>query len=324
MNALVLGGSGLIGNAIVREFVSRGHRVIAVGRASEPPANLTELDVDYVSADLDSTGLPEDRLEGVGVVVDAAAPYALQMFGRDADRGSVERAERRTEHLLRSLHGRNLRFVYIGTSTKPRRSMPLFGIQNDWARRVHPYFAIKDLVDARIADAAARGLRALTIRPTFCVGPWDIKPRDKCWIPALIEGKVLITPEHRLNVVDTRDVAKVLVSAIETGYSASELAVVGHNTTVDGLFSLVCESAAVERPMFKAPAALGVLPSLWLEAALAAAGRESPLPSILPILICEQDWLQPGTAQRELGGAPRALAETVNDAVAWYRRIGYV
>jgi dihydroflavonol-4-reductase len=324
LNALVLGGSGLIGNAIVRELVAHGHRVTAVGRAREPPANLAGLDVAYLSADLDATGLPEDRLESVGVVVDAAAPYALQMFDRGGERSSVERAERRTEHLLRSLHGRSLRFVYVGTSIRPRRSVPLFGVQNDWARRVHPYFAIKDRVDARVAEAAARGLSTITIRPTFCVGPWDVKPRDKCWIPALIDGQVLITPEHRLNVVDTRDVAKVLVSAVETGYSERELTVVGHNTTVDGLFSLVCESAAVARPMFKAPAALGVLPSMWLEAALAAAGRESPLPSILPILICEQDWVQPGTAQSELGGARRALADTINDAVAWYRRIGYV
>ena len=322
MKALVLGGSGLIGNAIGRELVARGHRVVAVGRASEPPANLTGLDVGYLSADLSSTGLSEDQLGGVELIVDAAAPYALQMFGGDRD--SVARAERRTERLLGGLRGRDVQLAYIGTSIKPRRPAALFGIQNDLARRVHPYFAIKALVDARVAQASADGLRAITIRPTFCVGPWDMKPRDKCWIPALIGGQVLVTPEHRLNVVDTRDVARVLVSAVETGYSGSELTVSGHNTTVDGLFALVCESAGAARPMFKAPAALGILPSIWLEAAWSAAGRESPLPSILPILICEQEWLEPDAAQRELGGAPRPLADTVKDALAWYRRIGYV
>ena len=283
--------------------------------------NLFGLDVDYLSTDLSSAGLPEDRLENVGLVIDAAAPYALQMFGGDRD--SLERAERRTERLLGSLRGRDVQFVYVGTSTRPRDATPL-GIQNDWARRVHPYFAIKELVDARVADARARGLRTLTIRPTFCVGPWDVKPRDKCWIPALIDGQVLVTPEHRLNVVDTRDVARLLVGAVENGYAGSELTIVGSNTTVDGLFTLVCESAAAVRPAFKAPAALGILPSIWLEAAWSAAGRPSPLPSILPILICEQEWLQPDAAQRELGDDPVPLADTVEDAVAWYRRIGYV
>ena len=52
MRALVLGGSGLIGNAIVRELVARGYQVTAVGRRPAPAANLAELDVDYVSADL--------------------------------------------------------------------------------------------------------------------------------------------------------------------------------------------------------------------------------------------------------------------------------
>ena len=322
MKALVLGGSGLIGNAIVRELVARGHRVTAIGRASNRPANLTDLDVDYASVDLSSTGLSADQLEGVELIVDAAAPYALQMLGGDRD--ATERAARRTERLLGSLRGRDIQLAYIGTSLEPRRPGALFGIQNDWARRAHPYFAIKELVDARVAEASAQGLRTVTIRPTFCVGPWDVKPRDKCWIPALIGGQVLVTPEHRLNVVDTRDVARALVGAVENRYSGSELTVAGHNTTVDGLFALVCESAGAARPMFKAPAALGILPSIWLEAAWSAAGRESPLPSILPILICEQEWLEPNAAQRELAGAPRPLGNTVDDAVAWYQRIGYV
>jgi nucleoside-diphosphate-sugar epimerase len=323
VNALVLGASGLIGNAIVRELGARGHRVTAVSRRAEPPANLAGLDVTYVRGDLEST-LPSEWLANQEIVVDAAAPYALDLFAGNG-RGAVEHAAARTDRLLAALRGRDLGFVYIGTlTTRQRSGRGFFDVQSEWARRIHPYFAIKELVEAKIADADAHGLHAIIVRPTVCIGPWDVKAREQCWMPALIDGRFAITPQHRVNLIDTRDVAKNVAGAIQHGYYGRPLTVAGHNTTVDALFSLVCESAAVTRPLWKMPAAFGVLPALWGELAWGAVGRKSPLPALLPMLICEQEWSEPGAEQRELGGAPRPLLDTVRDTLAWYRRIGYI
>jgi nucleoside-diphosphate-sugar epimerase len=323
VNALVLGASGLIGNAIVRELAAQGHRVTGVSRRAEVPANLAGLDVTYVRGDLESD-MPDNWLANQEIVVDAAAPYTLDLFAGHAA-GAVEHAAVRTDRLLAALRGRDLGFVYVGTLTARKRSVAgLLSVQNEWARRVHPYFAIKELVEAKIADAAALGLRTIVVRPTACIGPWDIKAREQCWIPALIDGKISITPQHRVNVIDTRDVAKSVAGAVHRGCYGRPLTLAGHNTTVEDLFSLVCESAAVARPLWKMPAALGVLPSLWAELAWATVGRKSPLPALLPMLICEQEWAEPEAAQRELGGALRPLLDTIRDTLGWYRRIGYV
>jgi len=324
MRALVLGGSGLIGNAIVRELVARGYQVTAVGRRPAPAANLAELDVDYVSADLDADVALRERFAAQQLVVDAAAPYPLHLFARTVERASSENAIRRTERLLEALKDLDVRFAYIGTSTTRRPAEPrtLLGLQSAFVQRIHPYFAIKEALETSVLEAATKGLRAVVVRPTVCLGPWDIKPRELCWIPALIEGRILVTPQQRLNVIDTRDLAKIVVTALEHERYGAPIPVTGHNTTVEKLFALVCEEAAIAPPVWKVPATLSVLPSLWAEFAWAAISRASPIPSLVPMLLSQQDWIEATPEQTKLG-APRELEETIRDAVSWYRRISY-
>ena len=163
----------------------------------------------------------------------------------------------------------------------------------------------------------------MIVRPTVCLGPWDIKPRELCWIPALIEGRILVTPQQRLNVIDTRDLANTVVTALEHEYDGSPIAATGHNTTVEKLFALVCEEAGIAPPVWKIPATLSVLPSLWAELAWAAVSRPSPIPSLVPLLLSQQDWIDAPEGQTEIGTLPRPLHETTGDAVRWYRSIGY-
>ena len=48
MKALVLGGSGHIGSAVVRELLRRGYEVGATGRRTPAPANISRLPFAYL------------------------------------------------------------------------------------------------------------------------------------------------------------------------------------------------------------------------------------------------------------------------------------
>ncbi len=312
MRALVLGGSGLIGNAIVRELVARGYQVTAVGRRPAPATNLAELDVDYVSADLDTNVSLRERFATQQLVVDAAAPYPLHLFARTVERAPSESVVRRTERLLEALKDLDVRFAYIGTSTTRRPAEPrtLVGMQSAFVHRIHPYFAIKEAIEARVSEAAANGLRAVIVRPTVCLGPWDVKPRELCWIPALIAGRILVTPQQRLNVIDTRDLAKTVVTALEHERYGSPIVATGHNTTVEKLFELVCEQAGDR--------ATRVEGSRHLERAASRYGRNSrgprsaaPRRSPLSCRCCSAS--RTGSMQLPSGGTRTATARTKRD-----------
>jgi dihydroflavonol-4-reductase len=124
--------------------------------------------------------------------------------------------------------------------------------------------------------------------------------------------------QHRVNVVDTRDVADALLRALRSGTYGADIRVRGHNTSVVDLFALVCELAGVRAPRLSIPAEAGILPSLWAELGWALLGQPSPLPSLVTMLLCEQQW-EPAESAHPL----RPLTETARAAIDWYRKLGY-
>jgi dihydroflavonol-4-reductase len=318
VRVLVLGGAGLIGNAIVRSLAANGYRVTTVGRRTTRPLNLVGVDVDYAAADVADTAKLDALVVDHEVVVDAAAPYALNLFHATttAERHPVEHAATRTSGLLNSVRGHGAALVYVGTPRSLADSAS--AARSRLIHKLQPYFEIKTRIEQQVLEAASKGLRTIFLRPSASFGPWDIKPRAQCWVPALLRGEIPVVLQHRVNVVDTRDVADSLVSALRAAEYGSDIRVSGHNTSVADLFALVCELGEVRPPRWSVPAAAGILPTLWAELGWALLGQPSPLPSLIPMLLCEQEW-EAAEPARTL----RPLSETARAAVDWYRRLGY-
>ena len=241
MRVVVLGASGHIGSAIVREFAHRGHEVSGTGRTRAIPKNLQGVDFRYCPGDLDNSGHLEQLLSGIELVVDAAAPYSLNLFTRENDAQNLpfDYAERRTERLLGGILKNQAALVYVSSSvTEPKKdARSLAALQSKAIRRFYPYFRIKKYIEARITEAAADGLRAAIVRPTSCIGPWDARPREMCWIPKLLCREIPATLRHRINVVDTRDLAATIASAAEQETYGRTVTASGHNTTTDELMA---------------------------------------------------------------------------------------
>lgn len=327
MRIVVLGASGHIGSAIVRELVARGHSVSGASRAAAIPANLQGLDFRYCRGDIDADGQLDNWIAGRDVVVDAAAPYSLNLLAGTtaAEKRPMEHAAGRTDRLIRCLLKHKAQLIYISSSlTDPAvEPMSLSALQSKVVRTIYPYFKIKRLIEDRIRPAADKGLKAVIFRPTSCIGPWDVKPRELCWVPKLLCGEIPATLRHKINVIDTRDLAAAVAASLENAPLGEVISVSGHNTTTEDLLAQLCESGGVAAPQWKIPAAISIPPLLWIEVMWAAVGRPSPLPSLIPTLLCEQRWVRPSVAQEKLGVPLRSLAVSARDTVAWYRALGY-
>jgi dihydroflavonol-4-reductase len=323
--ALVLGGAGQIGNAVTRALVTDGFDVSVVGRRPLPPANVAPLSIAYLAGDIDNAGQLDHWVAEHDVVVDAAAPYALNLFHRrsSAELDPSEHARRRTAALIASLRRHRRTLLYIGTLARPPEHTPSGPRWLRLGSRLQPYFRVKAIIESALQQAAAEGLSLMVIKPSACLGPWDVRPRFQCWVPAVLAGQVPLTLDHRVNVVDTRDVARAAVAALGARKLGDEIHVVGHNTTVRELFGLVCAVGGAAEPAWSIPAAYAVLPALWAELGSSLLDQPSALPSLVVMLLCQQQWLEVGATQRELGAAPRPLLDTVRDAIAWYRTMRY-
>jgi dihydroflavonol-4-reductase len=307
---LVLGGTGHLGAAIVHEALARGHVVSVASRREQLPASLAGLAVEHLRLDIDDRAGLLRAVEGHGLVIDAAAPYPLH-----AETGVVERAVARMRAVIRAVASVGARFAYVSSFvTLPGHR----GIGARAIRALHPYFAVKQAMEDELARASAAGLRAVIVNPTACLGPWDSKPRELAIIPLLLAQRLPATVATTINVVDVRDVAHGLLAAVERECFGQPIALSGHNLPADQLAARVCALAEVPAPGARVPLWPTILGALWVDAAHAVLGRESPYPALSVLLIGVSEALEVGEVQRQLGAAPRPLDETLRDAIAWH------
>ena len=319
MKVLVLGGTGHIGNAIVRELLERGYEVTAAYRRHGPRLNLEGLPIHRWAGDQFAPGQLDEWVDGHDIVIDAAAPYSANLF----DRGEYD-AERRMCELLDAMLLRDCRFGYVSSFTtlkQPTEKMEDWGAR--LAMRMHPYFALKQRSENLVMAAVRDGLRAVIVNPTMCLGPWDTHDRELCLIPRLLSGEVPGAVRQILNVLDVREVAQGMVSALEAELYGRPMLMSGQNISAQNLFSWICELAGVEMPPLTASISVTAFASLALEAVVGIADSNSPIKSLAPILMYQHEWMPPCAAFQELGITVRPLYETLQDSIDWYRSINY-
>jgi dihydroflavonol-4-reductase len=216
--ALVIGASGHLGNAIVRALLEFKYEVTACSRRRVLPPNLSGLPIHYAPGDTETSGQLDKWIVGHDLVVDAAAPYPLDVFSpvNTASNDPIAYSERRTRQLLSAVSRHSARLVYVGsfvTHVHPDTDAQRF--QHQMMRWAHPYFQVKQLIEAQILETARRGVPIVIANPTYCLGPWDMRDRQLCTIPLLLTGEIPAAITQVLNVVDVRDVAAGIVAALD-------------------------------------------------------------------------------------------------------------
>jgi dihydroflavonol-4-reductase len=310
----------------VRALLERKYQVTACGRRSAVPANLSDLPVRYTSGDADTSGQLDKWIEGHDLVVDAAAPYPLNVFSPVSEAGNdpVAHAERRTRRLLDAIFRHKARLAYVGsfvTLVRPRTNAQRF--QLHLMRLAHPYFEVKELIESQMIEAGRRGLSVVIANPTYCQGPWDLHDRLLCTIPPLLRGEIPASINQMLNVIDVRDVAAGIVAALDSERYGEPIQMSGHDISTHEFYSVICELGGVQPPKISTSTSLSLAGAYALELMLGTIGERTLLPAGGMMMATLFDYMVPGRQLEELGVAPRPLSETIVDAIKWYRQVGY-
>jgi len=319
VKALVLGATGRIGNAIVRELLHHGAAVTAVSRHAAPADNLADLAVDYRAGDADRPGQIEAWVAGHDLVVDAAAPYHLWLFEDEPAAERLAKAGARLPVLLTCVVRHGVALAFIGSFASTPRVRPLFGrAQASVLRLLHPYFELKRRMEDAIGRAVRDGGRAMIVSPTFCIGPGDIADPARAFIPMVVKGTIPATNAHAMNVIDVRDVAALVVAAVAADAFGGRIPVVGHNCTLDMLVDLIARATGAPRPRWHVPSSLAAAAAYANEVVNASGVRDADHPSLGMLLMLEQTWESPSAQQRRLGVPLRPLSRSIADALDWY------
>ncbi len=319
---LVTGATGLVGNNVVRQLLSRGWSVRVLARDGADPRPLAGLDVEIFRGDIRRPETLSSACSGVGAVIHAAGYVHLGRTGLDLQRAinvegtrNVARTARQAgangSHLLVRRGGNR-----AGRSARPMKTRPA-------DPRGCTYAISKREAEQAVHDEIGRGLDAVIVNPGFMLGPWDWKPSSGRMLLEVARGRGLLAPRGSFSVCDVRDVASGIISAAERGARGRRYLMAGENTTYLAAWRLFARLTGGRRPWMTAGPAMLFLAGRGGDLAARLSGRESDINSAAIAYARLPKNYTSRRAREELGYASRPLEETVRDAWTWFQDNGY-
>lgn len=325
MQALVTGGTGFIGSAVVRELLRDGVRVVCLVRPNSDLRNLVGLDVTLVQGDLNAPDSLRAALQGCQQLYHVAAYYSTRpedapLMQRINVEGSLNVLQAAAEAgLTRIVHTST-----IGTIGRPKsRRLPTEeDLFDDWDR-ASPYARSKLEAEAIAMRLASQGAPIVVVNPCAPVGARDIKPSSTgARIIAYLQGRVPSFSPGGINFIGVEDVARGHLLAAQKG-RPGERYILGHaqgNLTRDGFYALMQRVSGVGPPEQRTALGLGRVRRVlreWLQGnTLSPNERLDYRPAALTA--------DPTRAIRELGLPQTPLEVAFRQAIIWFRANGYV
>jgi nucleoside-diphosphate-sugar epimerase len=306
--AFVTGGSGFIGQALLRRLASEGWKVRALARSDSSAAKVAEAGAESVRGDLADVESMRAGAQGCGVAFHSAAKLGASGDRDEFVRGNVAG----TVNALVACGAAGVRrFVHVGTEAALIAGEPLIDADETWPLRPDSsahYSATKAMAEQRVRRAAGNGFETVVIRPRLVWGPGDttllphlvqaMESGRFAWIGG---GGHLTATTHVDNVIEG------LLLGAERGRSGQAYFVTdGDPVQFREFITRLVATRGIEAPDRDVPAAVagavaGVAEKLW--SALPLPG-DPPATRLAVWLSSQECTLDIGKARRELGYQP--------------------
>ncbi len=322
MRALVTGGTGFVGGAIVRELINRGHQVRVLARATSRVSELERLGVEIARGDIMDRASIDAALGGCELLFHAAAIYDL--WAPDPDLMLRTEVAGTVNALEAALAQGTRRVVYTSTALTVGERRGEVGDETTAHRGyfLSVYERAKWEADRAAEEIARRGLDLVLVKPAGVMGPGDLKPTGR-GIVNMLRGRYPMLFHGALSGVDVGDVARVHVAAAEKGVAGEAYIASAWIMTVEQWLGTVCRVAGKRLPIFGPGIGARVFASLS-EGVAKLTGHE-PLLSVETYRLLSHGFRVSGAkAERELGIQYRSLEDSMTRAVAWYRQQGMI
>ena len=323
--SVVTGATGHVGNVLVRELVRRGQTVRAVVHPFETTEAIAGLDVEVVRADVREYCPLVPALAGADVVYHLAGII------------TISDGQARLLHEVNVLGARNVaracleagvrRLVYtssVHALEEPPHGVPLCettefrpdALDGDYARS-------KARASIEIRKCVERGLDAVMAFPSGIIGPYDFRLSEMGHLfTDFARGRLKAYVDGAYDFVDVRDVVAGLILAAEKGRRGEGYILSGEKVSVKGLLALLEQVTGVRSEAQRLPLRIARLAARFAPAYYRLRRAKPRFTSYSLRVLASNCLMSSAKASRELGYAPRPLAETIRDSIEWFVATG--
>ncbi len=327
MRAVITGATGFLGGNLAIELLERGVRVRCTRRKGSRTDHLASLPIEWVEATLSEPGRLEAAFRDADVVFHCAARVSLlRRPTAPIVAANVEGTRNVIEAFRRSGAGRLVHASSVVACALSEDGRPVteahpwnfdrFGLDDAYSRTKYEGERV-------VREAAAHGLDAVIVNPTYMLGPCDPKPSSGRLILGVVNGTVPGYTEGMNNFVDVRDVCRGMIAAWEKG-KGGERYILGHeNLSYREIMEKIARIAGVPPPRFGIPPLLSTFAGRFGDLFQAATGQEVGINSVTARYAhCRRYTFSSEKARRELGYRSGPIETAIHDAIAWFRKRG--
>lgn len=230
MKILVTGGTGLLGNNLIRKLLQQKTTVRAAVRTLNPKA-LEGLDVEQVVASFDSSTNWNELIDGCDAVIHCAAIIHLGWTRMEECRQLNVECTRQIAIAARMAGSRMVHVSSVDTLPYSVDGVPLDEAATEPKCPPCNYVVTKTESETAVHNEIEQGLDAAIVHPGFLIGPYDWKPSSGKMLLAIANRQIPLAPAGGCSVVDVRDVASALIRLAEgVGNASGEHYILGgHN-----------------------------------------------------------------------------------------------
>ncbi|EMI21053.1 hopanoid-associated sugar epimerase [Rhodopirellula maiorica SM1] len=321
MRVFVTGGTGLLGNTVLRQLEAAGHETVALVRGEPDREIFSGLNARFLYGDIRDADTIQRGVADCDAVIHSAGLIHLgwtrlhesMQINRDGTRVIAEACRRYDRKLV---HVGTVDTLAIGSrKTNVDESTPIT-TEND--QIPCSYVQSKRAGVGEVLSQVELGLRAAIVHPGFMLGPWDWKPSSGRMMIEVGRAWRPLAPPGGCSLCDSRDVAAGTIAAIDRGGDEGrQFILAGENVTYFELWKKIAERMNSRAPLMPTGPA-----GLWIAGKLGDAfslfsGKEGDLNSAVIQMSRMFHWYDSSRAKSELGYAIRNLNETLDDAAKW-------
>jgi dihydroflavonol-4-reductase len=320
---VITGGTGFLGQQIVRQLASSGVRNLRV-MASRVPDWMKDGGIEAVEGSVTDTAALAAACSNAGTILHLAGRVSRD----NADAAAMNHVHvQGTRLLCQAAKESGVNTIVLASSSGTIAVSPdeqLFDetypapvdLISRWAYYASKYYQER----TALAEFDGKGRRLVLLNPSLLLGPGDERLSSTNVVLDFLGRKIPYCPGGGLNFVDVRDAAAAFISAIDKGRHQERYLLGAENLTFAEFFGRLERLSGVGAPMLRISKKIATAGSSMIESIFTNWGRVSPV-AAKEVDQAEHFWyFDSSKAADEFGFSPRDPQETLNDTIKYIRR----
>ena len=316
---IVTGGSGHIGNVLVRTLLSKGYKVAVIDKDPKDKA-LDGLPIEYYQGDIRDLDFLIKIFKKAKYVCHLAGIISIATGKEELMYTvNVEGTKTVIEACKRAKVQRLLYTSSIHALYEPPKGTPITETLAKIEDTENDYAKTKILATKEVLEASKERLDTVVVYPSGIAGPYDFRNSEFGSLikDARIYSKVFYI-EGGYNFVDVRDVANGIILALEKGKTGGSYLLAGQDISIFELFQALAKITETPGPKIKAPTSIIKFLAPIAEFFYKILKKKPVFTKYAIEVLHSNHQTDSSKAEKELGYKTRDIHETIKDTLEWF------